>query len=124
MLKFLSSLFLLLSLVACQSQTSNTSSTTFKHRLNIPELGIESIVEANTQKVIEGTDASIVVQIGEVNRKEVSISIRLDDRILTEKILHVSDKLSFDYHDHPYTLHITKIKKPLIGIGKVSFILK
>lgn len=95
-----------------------------KHHLNIPEKGIESLMEANSQKIIEGTDGSVVLMIGNVTRKEADITLKLDNKILEEKMMKEDEDLDFNYEGSSYTLHIGNIKKPLLGEGKVSIRVK
>ena len=57
-----------------KSAKPKTSTPERKHHLNIPENGIQSMMEANTQKIIEGTDGSVIVTVGEVTRKKVDIT--------------------------------------------------
>jgi hypothetical protein len=91
-----------------------------KHHLNIPASGIESLVEANTQKIIEGTDGSIVITVGEITRKKVSISVRKDDEIVDEQIVAEKESLAFDYEGIAYEIEVKNLKKPLIGAGKAE----
>ncbi len=106
------------------SHGSSTSSTKNKHHLNIPESGIQSMMEANTQKIIEGTDGSVIVTVGEVTRKKVDITIKRDDKILDERVINEDDKMTFDYEGNVYTIELHNIKKPLIGIGKAEISIK
>lgn len=117
------SFFLLSSLLmACGSNDpkTTTAKSETKHHLNIPDKGIESLMEAHSQKIIEGTDGSIVVMIGNVTRNEADITIKLDDKILEEKMVAEDEDLHFTYEGNSYTLHVGKIKKPLLGEGKVN----
>lgn len=98
--------------------------TETKHHLNIPEKGIESLMESNSQKIIEGTDGSIVLMIGNVTRKEADITLKLDNKILEEKMMREEEDLEFNYEGSSYTLHIGHIKKPLLGEGKVNIRIK
>jgi hypothetical protein len=91
-----------------------------KHHLNIPASGIESLVEANTQKIIEGTDGSIVITVGEITRKKVSISVRKDDEIVDEQIIAEKESMAFDYEGIAYEIEVKNLKKPLIGAGKAE----
>lgn len=95
-----------------------------KHHLNIPEAGIESMIEANTQKIIEGTDGSVIITVGEITRKKASISIKRNDQILDEKIVEEKSSLSFMYEDREYTIELKNLKKPLIGVGKAEILIK
>lgn len=95
-----------------------------KHHLNIPEAGIESMIEANTQKIIEGTDGSVIITIGDITRKKASISIKRNDQILDEKIVEEKSSLSFMYEDREYTIELKNLKKPLIGVGKAEILIK
>lgn len=120
-------LSLLLTLfVACKNEETPKTTTQErpKHHLNIPSTGIESMLEENTQKIIDGTDGSVIVFIGEITRKRVSVSLRRDQEIIEEKILKENDTISFTYEGASYTLIIKNIKKPLVGAGKVEFSLK
>ena len=107
---------------SCSDKDSKNadSKATAKHHLNIPINGIQSMMEANTQKIIEGTDGSVIVTIGEVTRKKVDISIKRGDKILDEQIISENDKLTFDYEGNMYTIQLHNIKKPLIGVGKAE----
>lgn len=109
-------------LFSCGNHESNTTTpkSETKHHLHIPDKGIESLMEAHSQKIIEGTDGSIVVMIGNVTRKEADITIKLDDKILEEKMVSEEDNLTFTYEGNSYTVHVGKIKKPLLGEGKVN----
>ncbi len=98
----------------------NTPANKVKHHLNIPESGIQSMMEANTQKVIEGTDGSVIIIVGEVTRKKVDITIKRDDKILDERIITEDNKMTFDYEGNTYTIDLRNIKKPLIGQGKAE----
>lgn len=117
---------LLTCLVACKNEEAPKTNPQErpKHHLNIPLGGIESMQEENTQKIIEGTDGSIIVFIGEITRKRVSVSLRRDQEIIEEKILREKDAIGFTYEGVSYTLTIKNIKKPLVGSGKVEFSLK
>ncbi|GBL35953.1 hypothetical protein EMGBS15_15480 [Filimonas sp.] len=103
-----------------QSHKGNTPSAKAKHHLNIPESGIQSMMEANTQKVIEGTDGSIIILVGEITRKKVDITIKRDDKILDERIIAEHDRMTFDYEGNTYSIDLHNIKKPLIGEGKAE----
>ncbi len=107
---------------ACnEKDASNTKEATRpKHHLNIPQNGIESMVESNTQKIIEGTDGSIVVTIGEVTRKKVSLSVKRNDEIIEEKIVEEKGSMDFDYEGITYTIEVGQVKKPLLGAGKAE----
>jgi len=102
----------------------NTSPAASKHHLNMPAAGIESMMEANSQKIIEGTDGSIIVGVGEVTRKQADIIIRRDDKIIDERLLAEKESISFQYEDHPYTVTLRNIKKPLLGAGKAELVIK
>ena len=102
------------------STTSESKKINNKHHLNIPENGIESMMEANSQKIIEGTDGSIIVSVGEVTRKKADISIRRNDKIIDERLLEEKESISVDYEGRNYTVLIRNIKKPLVGAGKVE----
>lgn len=95
-----------------------------KHHLNMPATGIHSLMESNTQKILEGTDGSVLLQVGEVTRKQADISIRRGDRILEERLLGEKESLKFAYEDHSYTLTVRNIKKPLLGAGKVELVIE
>lgn len=107
---------------ACNEQDASKTSeaTRPKHHLNIPLNGIESMVESNTQKIIEGTDGSIVVTIGEVTRKKVSLSVKRNDEIIEEKIVEEKGSMDFEYEGIPYTIEVGQLKKPLLGAGKAE----
>jgi len=90
------------------------------HHLNIPEAGIEAVMEANSQKIIEGTDGSVIIIVGDVRRKQADISVKRDDKILDERIIGESDKMPFDYDGVTYTVEVQKLKKPLLGAGKAE----
>lgn len=113
--------FLVLSM-SCGSSTTNNEGkkAVSKHHLNIPENGIESMMEANSQKIIEGTDGSIIVSVGEVTRKKADISIRRNDKIIDERLLEEKESISVDYEGRNYTVLVKNIKKPLVGTGKVE----
>lgn len=91
-----------------------------EHHLNIPSSGIQSLMEANTQKIIEGTDGSVLVMVGEIRRKKVDITIKHDNQILDERILSEHDHINFQYEGVSYTLDVLDIKKPLLGDGKAE----
>ncbi|MBL7764560.1 MAG: hypothetical protein JNJ58_00570 [Chitinophagaceae bacterium] len=112
--------------IRCNDQKGSDAKAKTKssHHLNMPDRGIESMKEANTQMIIEGTDGSIIVAVGEVTRKKADISIRRDDRIIDQQLMSEKETLSFDYEDHAYTLEVGNIKKPLIGAGKVEFTIR
>lgn len=112
----------IISLTRCGNSGADPDSpkSSARHHLNIPEKGIQSMMEANTQKTIEGTDGSVVVSIGEVTRKKADISIRRGDKILDERILAEHDHISFDYEGISYTLELHNIRKPLLGAGKAE----
>ena len=102
------------------SDTKSTTKAESKHHLNIPSKGIESLMEANSQKIIEGTDGSVIVAIGEVTRKQADISIKRNDKIMDERLLSEKESIQFDYEGQSYTVLVKNIKKPLIGEGKVE----
>jgi hypothetical protein len=102
------------------AKTKPTSKAESKHHLNIPAKGIESLMEANSQKVIEGTDGSVIVAIGEVTRKQADISIKRNDKIVDERLVTEKESIQFDYEGQSYTVLVKNIKKPLIGEGKVE----
>ncbi len=112
--------------ISCASNntSTNTSNTKSKHHLNIPEQGIESRMEQNSKKIIEGTDESIVISVGNVTRQEADISVMQQDKILQEKLVHEKETIPFVYEGTSYTITIGEIKKPLLGAGKVSITLK
>ena len=95
-----------------------------KHHLNIPQSGIQSMMEENTQKIIEGTDGSVIILVGEVTRKKVDITIKRDDKILDERIIAEDDKMTFDYEGNTYTIELRNIKKPLLGQGKAEITIR
>jgi hypothetical protein len=114
---------LLFALPGCSDSTNTTATvvakTEAKHHLHIPEEGIESMMEENTQKIIEGTDGSVVIQIGEITRKQADLTVRKEEKILLEKLVKESDTISFTYEGASYKIEIGNIKKPLLGTGKV-----
>ncbi len=107
---------------SCGDKSTESASKTAesKHHLNIPAKGIESLMEANSQKILEGTDGSVIVGVGEVNRKKADIIIRRDDKIIDERLMDENESISFDYEGRKYTVLIKNIKKPLVGAGKVE----
>lgn len=122
MKQLLSSITLILFFLSCKDEPKSviTSKTESKHHLNIPEKGIESLMESNAQKIIEGTDGSVIIMVGNVTRKEADITIKRDDKILDEKMVSENEDITFDYEGNSYIIHVGKIKKPLIGEGKVN----
>ncbi|HOZ51967.1 MAG TPA: hypothetical protein PLU17_08930 [Chitinophagaceae bacterium] len=126
--KLFSILLLLISFTffGCNDKTSNSTTppNEKKHHLNIPNNGIQSMMEANTQKIIEGTDGSIIVIVGEVTRKKVDITIKRDDKILDERIITEHETMMFNYEGTNYTIELHNIKKPLIGLGKAEISIK
>jgi hypothetical protein len=106
------------------SHTSTQLKSEAAHHLNIPENGIQSMMEANSQKIIEGTDGSVILLIGAVTRKKVDITIKRDDRILDERLIGENDAMHFDYEGNAYTVELKNIKKPLLGIGKAEIHIK
>ncbi|HMN33350.1 MAG TPA: hypothetical protein PKA54_08250 [Chitinophagaceae bacterium] len=127
-MKFISYIFILFlsyAFVACNNESkSNSKPKENKEKLNIPETGIHSLMESNTEKIIEGTKGNIKIKIGEVTRKKADISIIRNDRIIEEKLLEKEDAVSFNYEGRVYTLLVMKVKKPLVGDGKVEFSIK
>ena len=126
MKQLLLSITLILFLLSCKDEpkSASTSKSESKHYLNIPEKGIESLMESNAQKIIEGTDGSVIIMIGNVTRKEADITIKRDDKILDEKMVGENEDISFEYEGTSYNIHVGKIKKPLIGEGKVNLTIK
>ena len=114
----------LIGIASCgdSSKTKNTKvgKAESKHHLNIPNKGIESLMETNSQKIIEGTDGSVIISIGEMTRKKVDISLKRGDKILDGRLMGVNDSIQFDYADHSYTVLVKKLKKPILGEGKVE----
>ncbi len=113
--------------MSCNDKTSSQNKEAairVKHHLNIPEKGIESLMEANSTKIIEGTDGSVLIIIGEVNRKKVDITIKKGDKIIEERLVEEKESIRFDYEGINYTIDIRDIKKPLIGVGKVNLKIK
>lgn len=107
--------------MACSSNNEmNKVDATPKHHLNIPPNGIETLMEANTSKIIEGNEGSVIVTVGEVTRKKADISIKRNDRILDEKLISEGESITFDYQGLSYVVKVKSIKKPLIGAGKVE----
>jgi hypothetical protein len=115
-------LFIVISaLVSCTDTADHQQGTREqKHHLNIPKAGIRSILEANTQKIIEGTDGSVIVTVGEIVRKKANISIRRGDKIIYEQVLTEKESMRFEYEGTGYTIQIHDIKKPIIGAGKAE----
>ena len=110
---------------ACHEDTQKKEKTTQnKNHLNIPESGIESMMEENTSKIIEGTQGSVVVTVGEVTRKKADISIKRNDRILDERLIKEHDQMTFDYENNTYIVELKNIKKPLIGAGTAEISIK
>lgn len=126
MKQLLLSLALVLFLLSCKDEpkSASTTKTANKHHLNIPDKGIESLMESNSQKIIEGTDGSVVIMIGNVTRNQADITIKEGDKILDEKLVGEDEDMSFQYHENTYTLHTGKIKKPLLGQGKVNLTIR
>ncbi len=115
-------MFFSISLFSCNNGTKGgVKQKENKEKLNIPETGIHSLMESNTEKIIEGTKGNIKIKIGEVTRKKADISIIRNDRIIEEKLLEKDDTISFNYEGRVYTLLVIKVKKPLLGDGKVEF---
>ena len=117
--------FLLIALffIACNNTSSNKNENKKvenKHHLNIPANGIESMMEANTSKIIEGTDGSIIITIGEVARKKVDVTVKRNDRILDERLIKENENMTFEYEGNTYNIALKNIKKPLIGTGKAE----
>lgn len=117
---FIGITFLLLAACGNENNSEAQKKSRPKHHLNIPASGIESLVEANTQKIIEGTDGSIVITVGEITRKKVSISVRKDDEIVDEQIVAEKESMAFDYEGITYEIEVKNLKKPLIGAGKAE----
>lgn len=106
---------------SCKNEQNKTQGKKIsKEKLNIPESGIHSLMEANSSKIIEGTQGSILLLVGEVTRKQADITIKRNDRILEEKLLKENEEIRFGYEERNYLLKIKNIKKPLIGTGKVE----
>lgn len=105
---------------SCKENAATEKTTKNKHHLNIPATGIESMMEENTSKIIEGTQGSVVITIGEVTRKKVDISIKRNDKILDERLVSEKDQINFDYEGNTYVIVLKNIKKPLIGTGKAE----
>lgn len=105
---------------SCRENASTEKKASNKHHLNIPANGIESLMEANTSKIIEGTEGSVVITIGEVTRKKADISIKRNDKILDERLISEKDNMTFDYEGNTYVILLKNIKKPLIGAGKAE----
>lgn len=126
MKQLLLSITLILLLLSCKDEPKSaiTSKSESKHHLNIPEKGIESLMESNAQKIIEGTDGSVIIIVGNVTRKEADITIKRDDKILDEKMVGENEDISFEYEGTSYNIHVGKIKKPIIGEGKVNLTIK
>ncbi len=121
-MKLILLMLLTIGIYSCDDKTkeSTNKSTESKHHLNIPAKGIESMMEANSQKIIEGTDGSVIVGVGEVTRKKADIIIRRNDKIVDERLMNENESITFDYEDRTYTVLIKNIKKPLVGAGKVE----
>ena len=113
-------LAVMLTSYSCKENPSGGKKAASKHHLNIPANGIESLMEANTSKIIEGTEGSVVITIGEVTRKKADISIKRNDKILDERLVSEKDNMTFDYEGNTYVILLKNIKKPLIGAGKAE----
>lgn len=108
-------------LLSCNiDNQSSQSNARHQHRLHIPAEGIESMMEAGSQKIIEGTQGSVLIKVGHVSRNEADITIMHNQDIVCEKLVKENSRIAFDYADARYTLAVGKIKKPLIGEGKVA----
>lgn len=105
---------------ACNDKSSKEQGVKSKHHLNIPDNGIQSLMESNTSKIIEGTQGSVVITMGEITRKKADITIRRNDRILDEQLVNEDGKISFEYEGNIYLVVLKSIKKPLIGAGKAE----
>lgn len=122
-MKYIHILLIALFFIACNNSSSNKNEKKKeenKHHLNIPANGIESMMEANTSKIIEGTDGSIIITIGEVARKKVDVTIKRNDRILDERLIKENENMTFEYEGNTYNIALKNIKKPLIGAGKAE----
>ena len=115
----------LLGLFACGSKEgSNPKAPSYKHALDIPADGISTKLGANTQKILEGDESSLIIAVGDVGKEEADITLRVGDKMVFEKLVHEKQSIRFNYYDHPYHLQVEEIKKPFIGSGKVSFTIK
>ena len=115
----------IMGLFACGNNNGrDAKGPSYKHALDIPSDGISTKLGANTQKILEGDESSLIVAVGDVGKKEADITVRLGDKILLEKLVNENQSIRFTYYDHPYHLKVEEIKKPLIGSGKVSFTIK
>lgn len=78
------------------------------------------MMEENNSKIIEGTDGSVVITVGEITRKKADISIKRNDRILDERLLKEKDVMTFEYEGSTYAIVLKNIKKPIIGAGSAE----
>lgn len=115
----------IMGLFACGNNNGgDAKGPSYKHALNIPAEGISTKLGANTQKILEGDESSLIIAVGDVGKKEADITVRLGDKILLEKLVNEKQSIRFTYYDHPYHLKVEEIKKPFIGSGKISFTIK
>jgi hypothetical protein len=111
---------LVLIIGSCKEENTSKKAKSPTHHLNIPASGIESMMEENTSKIIEGTQGSVVLTVGEITRKKADISIKRNDRILDERLLKEKDVMNFDYEGNTYSILLKNIKKPLLGAGSAE----
>ncbi len=114
------SIIVLLFMQACGSSDGGEKPTTPKHHLNIPDNGIEAMMESNSSKIIEGNEGSVIITVGEISRKKADIGIKRNDRILDEQLISEGESINFDYEGITYCVTVKQIKKPLIGAGKAE----
>ena len=115
----------IMGLFACGNNNGGKAKgPSYKHALDIPTDGISTKLGANTQKILEGDESSLIIAVGDVGKEEADITLRLGDKMVFEKLVHEKQSIRFNYYDHPYHLNVEEIKKPLIGSGKVSFTIK
>lgn len=111
---------LVLLIGSCKDENQDKKTVSPTHHLNIPASGIESMMEENTSKIIEGTQGSVVLTVGEVTRKKADISIKRNDKILDERLLKEKDVMNFEYEGNTYMILLKNIRKPLIGAGSAE----
>lgn len=112
--------FLCLYWAACSDKPGSGKADKNSRHLNIPDKGIESLMEANTSKIIEGNAGSVIITVGEVTRKEADISIKRNDRIIDERLMREHETMNFEYEGSQYSVELKNIKKPVIGSGKAE----
>mgnify|MGYP000844728792 CR=1 FL=1 len=115
-------MFIIMLVLACNEKPSASVKIKpdRKHHLHIPAIGIQSMMEENSRKTLEGTDGEIIVSVGEVTRKKADVAIQRNDKIIDERIVEEGNTMQFDYDGTSYTIEVKNIKKPLLGAGKVE----